>query len=141
VIVVQDKIIHIEPGKDITLKFTQGQWQVVDGLNLQEKNPVRNGGFKLAFTNNMVFVYATNGSAEENEWYKNKARFDAETFWYRGNGSIDIIPDTDFAPDHYADRNVIIYGNADNNLAWNQLLGALSGSGEKRKHCLWRKGF
>jgi hypothetical protein len=100
VLVVQEKIIHSEPGKDIALKLSQDHWQVVDGLNPLEKNPDRYGGFKLAFTNNMVFVYATNGSAEENEWYKNKARFDAETFWYRGNGSIDIIPDTDFAPDH-----------------------------------------
>lgn len=123
VLVVQDKIIYSESGKDIALKISQGQWQVMDGLNPLEKNPDRYGGFKLAFTNNMVFVYATNGSTQENEWYKNKARFDAETFWYRGNGSIDIIPDTDFAPDKFADRNVIIYGNADNNLAWNQLLG------------------
>lgn len=123
VLVVQDKLIHAEAGKDIALKISQGQWKVVDVANLAEKHPGRYGGFKLAFTNNMVFVYATNGSTEENEWYKNKARFDAETFWYRGNGSIDIIPDTDFAPDKFADRNVIIYGNADNNLAWNQLLG------------------
>jgi pimeloyl-ACP methyl ester carboxylesterase len=122
VLVVQDKIYHVESGKDVTMQLRQGQWQVVDGLNPQEKSPDRYGGFKLAFTNNIVFVYATNGSTEENEWYKNKARFDAETFWYRGNGSIDVFPDTDFAPDKFADRNVIIYGNADNNLAWNQLL-------------------
>ncbi|MBE0662250.1 MAG: prolyl oligopeptidase family serine peptidase [Bacteroidales bacterium] len=122
VLSVQDKFIHAETDKDVTLHFRQGHWQIVDAVNLTEKHPGRYGGFKLAFTNNMVFVYATNGNTEENEWYKNKAHFDAETFWYRGNGSIDIIPDTDFAPDHYADRNVIIYGNADNNLAWNQLL-------------------
>jgi pimeloyl-ACP methyl ester carboxylesterase len=122
VIKVQDKIFHSGQGKDITLQLRQGQWQVVDGLNPKEKNPGRYGGFKLAFTNNMVFVYATQGSDEENEWYRNLARFDAETFWYRGNGSIDIVPDTDFRPDNFADRNVIIYGNADNNLAWNQLL-------------------
>jgi len=123
VIQTHDHIITAEPGKDITLKFLNGQWLLSDGLNFNEKHPGRYGGFKLAFTNNVVFAYATNGSAEENEWYKNKARFDAETFWYLGNGSVDIIPDVDFTPDRYADRNVIIYGNADNNLAWNQLLG------------------
>ncbi|HHN48096.1 MAG TPA: alpha/beta hydrolase [Bacteroidales bacterium] len=122
VIVVEDRIIEAEPGNDITLQLRQEQWHLTDGAIPQEKNPGRYGGFKLAFTNNMVFVYATNGSAEENEWYENKARFDAETFWYRGNGSIEIIPDFEFAPDNFADRNVIIYGNADNNLAWNQLL-------------------
>jgi hypothetical protein len=123
VIVAHENIIHAEPGKDITLYFSDHKWQIASGANQMEKKPDRYGGFKLAFTNNMVFVYATNGSDEENEWYKNKARFDAETFWYRGNGSIDIIPDTGFTPDNFSDRNVIIYGNADNNLAWNQLLG------------------
>jgi len=29
----------------------------------------------------------TGGSEEENTWALAKARFDAETFWYRGNGS------------------------------------------------------
>ena len=123
VIRVQENYIRTETGKDITLKFNQGHWQLSDGASHREKNPQRYGGFKLAFTNHMVFVYATQGSTEENEWYKNKARFDAETFWYRGNGSIDIIPDTDFTPEKYSERNVIIYGNADNNLAWKQLLG------------------
>lgn len=123
VVQAHDHIIAAEPGKDITLRFLDGQWLVTNGLNFYEKHPGRYGGFKLAFTNNMVFVYATNGNDEENEWYKNKALFDAETFWYLGNGSIDIIPDTEFSPDLFADRNVIIYGNADNNLAWNQLLG------------------
>src|SRR5262249_32051409 len=44
-----------------------------------------------------------------------------ETFWYRGNGSVDVLPDTAF--DAGADRNVILYGNADGNAAWKTLLG------------------
>ena len=75
-----------------------------------------------AFDNNVVFVYATKGSREENEWYCNKARFDAETFYYRGNGSIDVIPDTEYTLAKYADRSVVIYGNSDNNRTWSLLL-------------------
>jgi hypothetical protein len=52
----------------------------------------------------------------------NKARFDAETFLYRGNSSVDVMADKDFTPEKFKDRNVIIYGNADNNSAWNKLL-------------------
>jgi hypothetical protein len=71
---------------------------------------------------NVVFVYSTKGTAKENDWYRSKARFDAETFYYRGNGSIDVIPDTEYSVAKYPDRSVVIYGNKDNNLAWPLLL-------------------
>jgi len=115
--------ILAERGRDITLDLIDGKWEVTEGPDLSEKHPKRYGGFKLAFTNNMVFVYSTGGSHYENEWYKNKARFDAETFLYRGNGSIDIVADTDFSLEKFAGRNVILYGNATTNKAWDLLLG------------------
>jgi hypothetical protein len=108
--------------QDFNLVSQDGKWLSTGRVNPNEKHPARFGGFKLAFTNRMVFVYATNGTAEENRWYENKARFDAETFLYRGNGSVDVIPDTKFKLANYSDRNVIIYGNAQNNRAWNLLL-------------------
>lgn len=82
----------------------------------------RPGPFKDAFRNHTLFVVGTQGSPEENGVNMNKARFDAETFWYRGNGSIDIMLDRDFDPDAHADRNIILYGNADSNCAWPALL-------------------
>ena len=51
-----------------------------------------------------------------------KARFDAETFGYRGNGSIEIITDTRFIPEEYEGRNIVLFGNASTNSAWNTLL-------------------
>ena len=60
------------------------------------KRAHRYGPFKEAFGNRMIFVYATKGTAEENAWAYAKARFDAETWWYRGNGSVDVVPDTEF---------------------------------------------
>lgn len=98
-------------------------WQVIDEPdNSAEKNPARYGGFKEAFNHRMVFVYATGGSTEENAEAYAKARFDAETFHYRGNGSIEVIPDTAFSLEGYADRSVILYGNATTNHAWGLLL-------------------
>ncbi|MDO7172632.1 prolyl oligopeptidase family serine peptidase [Mariniflexile sp. AS56] len=87
-----------------------------------EKNPLRYGNFKDAFKNNMVFVYGTKGTQEENQWAINKVRFDAETFYYRGNGSIDIISDKEFSLKKFKDRSVILYGNATTNAAWKLLL-------------------
>lgn len=103
-------------------KKDQGKWVTTTTPPLSEKGPHRNGGFKDAFRNNVVFVYATKGTAFENDWYYHKALFDAETFYYRANGTIEMIKDTDFSLDKYADRNVIVYGNKDNNAAWKILL-------------------
>ncbi|HRN56213.1 MAG TPA: alpha/beta hydrolase, partial [Agriterribacter sp.] len=71
---------------------------------------------------NMVFVYGTKGNKAENEWAFNKARYDAETWYYRGNGAVDIIADKAYDADHYAGRNVILYGNASTNAVWQILL-------------------
>ncbi len=86
------------------------------------KGPARYGPFKQAFGSRMVFVYGTRGTAEENAWALSKARYDAETFWVRGNGSVDVLPDTAFHPTEDQDRSVILYGNADTNGAWKPLL-------------------
>lgn len=88
------------------------------------KGPHRAGPFKDAFRNRVVFVYGTQGTPEENAWALAKARFDAEQFWYRGNGSIDVVADTGFDPKREPDRNVILYGHADMNAAWEPLLAA-----------------
>lgn len=108
--------------KKVILALKDGKWTFINDINTAEKYAERQGGFKFAFNNNVVFVYATGGSASESEWYQNRARFDAETFYYRGNGSIDVISDKEFSLKKYKDRNVIVYGNASNNSAWKLLL-------------------
>ena len=121
-ITIDGETITADGTKPAVLKKTSGKWTLTDAIPVTEKYPARYGGFKQAFNNHVVFVYATGGSKEENEWYRNKARFDAETFLYRANSSIDVVADKDFNPSAYADRNVVIYGNATNNKAWNKLL-------------------
>jgi len=98
------------------------EWKVVGEVNPKHKNPSRSGTFKEAFNHRMVFVYGTHGTKDENAWAFNKARFDAEVWYYRGNGSIDVISDSQFEPLKFKDRGVIIYGNAITNSAWNKLL-------------------
>ncbi|MEQ9095268.1 MAG: prolyl oligopeptidase family serine peptidase [Phycisphaerales bacterium] len=89
------------------------------------KGAHRAGPFKHAFDNNMAFVYATGGTEEENAWALAKARYDADTWQYRANGAVDVVPDTAFDPDAEvnANRNVILYGCADSHRLWDQLLG------------------
>ncbi len=110
-----------ENNQNILLRKS-GKWSLsTNGLE-KGKNPLRSGTFKEPFKNRMVFVYATKGTPEENSWAFDKARYDAETWYYRGNGAVELVPDSEFDSEKFKDRGVILYGNATNNLAWNKLL-------------------
>jgi dienelactone hydrolase len=106
----------------IYLKKENIQWTIVGKPNLFEKGPHRYGTFKDPFQNRMVFVYGTRGNKLENEWSFNKARYDAETWYYRGNGAVDVIADTEYSVSKYDGRNIIIYGNSNTNTVYNMLL-------------------
>lgn len=100
-------------------------WRLVPSFDPFLKGAHRAGPFKHAFNNHMAFVYATGGTAEENAWALAKARYDAETWQYRANGSVDVVPDTAFDPadPQHKDRGVIVYGCADSHRLWHDLLG------------------
>ena len=114
--------ITVDADKTVTLARTHSGWQQAGELSPDQKGPHRHGAFKEAFTNNMLFVYGTSGNKKENRLTYEKARFDAETWYYRGNGAVDVIPDSEFDPEVYQDRNVILFGNRDVNSAWDALL-------------------
>jgi dienelactone hydrolase len=97
-------------------------WRAGGPPNPGLKGPHRSGGFKDAFRHGFVFVYGTLGDAAEDVRAFNKARFDAEMFWVRGNSGVEVLPDTAFDPAKARDRSVILYGNADTNAAWPKLL-------------------
>lgn len=104
------------------LRQENKQWTIISPLPASQKGPHRYGTFKDAFANRMVFVYGTLGTPAENAWSLQKARFDAETWYYRGNGAVDIITDREFSLARYANRGVILFGNATTNAAWKLLL-------------------
>ncbi|MEN6334138.1 MAG: alpha/beta hydrolase-fold protein [Phycisphaerales bacterium] len=99
-----------------------GQWRSAEKPSLAEKGPNRYGPVKDELKHRFLFVYGTRGNAEENAWAQAKARYDAETFWYRGNGSVDILEDVAFSPSRFPDRTVVLYGNAETNSVWTTLL-------------------
>mgnify|MGYP000497109494 CR=1 FL=1 len=70
------------------------RWRCIDKPSLKHKGPHRYGSIKEELKHRFLFVYGTRRTAEENGWACAKARYDAETFWYRGNGSVDIVEDT-----------------------------------------------
>lgn len=100
----------------------QEKWEIVSSPGIKAKGPHRSGTFKEGFNKNMVYVYGTTGSVAENEWSINKARYDAESWYYRGNGAVDVIADREYSLSKYRGRNVVLVGNAGTNAAWNTLL-------------------
>ncbi|MGB3976556.1 MAG: prolyl oligopeptidase family serine peptidase [bacterium] len=112
---------EILSGTPIWFQKNADIWQVIEDPGLSCKGSHRYGPFKEAFKNHMVFVYGTKGTDEERAWAIAKARYDAEQFLYRANGSIDVIADVDFNASEYQGRNIIVYGNRDTNTVWKQL--------------------
>ncbi|AFN74828.1 alpha/beta hydrolase related protein [Melioribacter roseus P3M-2] len=99
-----------------------GVWEITGKPAAESKNPLRLGNIREVLNNNVLFVYGTHGSKDENKWAFEKSRFDAEYLWYQGNAAIEVIEDDQFDPLVYKDRNVVLYGNAETNSAWNKLL-------------------
>ncbi len=111
------------PAKEqVWFEKSGNQWKQIPQPSTALKGPHRYGTLKEAYKHQFVFVYGTQGDDEMDQLTYNKARFDAETFWYQGNGSIEIIADTTFDQETYNDRNVILFGNATNNSAYSTLL-------------------
>lgn len=108
--------------QSVLLNRRNDKWTLATPGVVPAKGPERNGPFRLAFQHNFLFVYGTHGTAEENRLLRAKVRYDAETWWYRANGSVDIVADTDYQPNQARGRNVILYGNEDTNSAWKQVL-------------------
>jgi predicted esterase len=100
------------------------RWAAVEPPSSALKSPRRNGTWKAALDHDVTLVYGTGGTPEENRWAEAKARCDAETFWYRGGGSLQVLPDTRFDSNRDPDRSVILYGNAATNSAWPMLLSS-----------------
>ncbi len=107
----------------ITFDRLRGGWEGVDALGAGRKTPARAGPFKDAFRHRFQLVHGTRGTPEENAVLAAKARQDAELWWYRANGAVDVIADVDFEPRNGRDLSVVLYGNADTNAQWGALVG------------------
>jgi len=122
-IIIDHDCINIKiTTQKIILHNRHGMWKSVPELPAMFKGPGRIGTFKEAFNHNFLFVYGTSGNEEENNWNYYKARFDAESWHYRSNGSVEILSDKEFLTNPCKNRGIILYGNRDNNAAWAGLL-------------------
>ncbi|MEZ5990448.1 MAG: hypothetical protein R3F30_15310, partial [Planctomycetota bacterium] len=113
----------------LRLALVDGRWQALaaDGAEApRRKSTGLAGPFKEAFRNRVRLVYATAGTEAENAWSYAKARYDSESFWYRGNAVLELVSDAELVAEldagAAADDNLVLYGNADCNAAWSRVL-------------------
>ncbi len=105
----------------VTLARHEDGWRIADVATLSKSGHTV-GPFKEAFDRRFVLVYGTLGSPEENAWSFARARYDAEQWWYRGNGAAEIVADRDLGAIDHANRNLILYGNAATNAGVRDML-------------------
>ena len=121
---LDETVMQIDGDQVWLRRSDQGAWNVMELPDPAGRSPQRYGLFKSVFDRNVVLVYGTDGTPEESAWARNKALYDAEQFWYRGNGQLDVVADRDFDPATDVNRNVVLYGHAGINRAWKEMLPA-----------------
>lgn len=102
------------------LSKTGGKWDI-----LPPSKPVKTiadeGGIKACFGREVTGVYGTGGKGQLKDWAYQKARYDAETWWYRGNAALDLSSDTQYDWQN-SEGNVVLYGNPSTNSTLKSLL-------------------
>ena len=104
----------LEPASEDTYSFHRGErgaWQlgevaVPPGAKTRESY----GPWKQAFMRPFVIVYGTQGTDEEDEWTLALAGAYAHAWWYRANGGLTIIADTEPVPTMDEYPNLILLG-------------------------------
>jgi len=109
----------------IELVLVDKEWKPAATIPKGEprKRPQACGPIKEGFSHRMVYVVGVSGTPAETKANLAKAQFDQETFYYRGNGAIEVTTDLVYLknPESYKGRNLVLVGNRVNNRAWPKL--------------------
>ncbi len=100
------------------LRDESRNWIATSPVPVEQKTATRMGPFKRAFDRGFVFVVGTGGSAAEDAELLARARYEAQVWWYRGNGQVSLMTDREFLAVEQVAGNVILFGNAKSNTAW-----------------------
>jgi dienelactone hydrolase len=129
--------VHLPPGglavsvdgtpvrgaRPIGLLLGASGWEPAQPAGREEKSPERSGPFKRAFDRRFALVHGTRGDEHEDRELFERARHDLCVWWYRANGTPNLLSDEEALAADLAGRNVILYGNADTNAAWEKFVG------------------
>jgi dienelactone hydrolase len=115
-------------GGEGAVAFLRGAdgWERSDDGVPGEKDARLSGPFKRAFDRRFVLVVGTKGRDAENRESLALARWHASHWWARANGDAPVVRDLDLlaAPERFAGRNLVLYGNEETNAAWARVVPA-----------------
>ncbi|MEE2907106.1 MAG: hypothetical protein VX527_04655 [Planctomycetota bacterium] len=106
---------------EICLQRESEGWQFAQGCDPSGKTRLRSC-YEHVFNRPLLMVHGTGGGEALAHATWAKARFDAEQSWNLADGSVRIVSDRELAPEMLDGVNVILYGNADTNSAWADLM-------------------
>ncbi len=92
-----------------------GRWHASGTVPWTGKRPGLHGPLKEAFFRPFVFVYGTQGTPEETMAARAVAVGFANVWWWRGNGFVRVLADTDVEPELAKAHNLILFGHRGSN--------------------------
>lgn len=108
----------------LDFEYRDKKWTLAEKPEMTAiKTPQAAGPLKEAFSRRFAIIVGTSGTPDETQANLDKARFDQETFYYRGNGAIEVITDLEYErnAERFRGRNLVLVGNRDNNKSWKAL--------------------
>ncbi|MEK7465900.1 MAG: prolyl oligopeptidase family serine peptidase [Planctomycetota bacterium] len=105
-------------------KGADGKWTTGAPAGLR-KTPKLQGPFTQAFHTPFLLVTPTGGTESEIADAVARARFDAQVWWYRGNGRATVVTDAEVSAKDWKSLNLILYGSAESNGCWKRIADRL----------------
>lgn len=96
---------------EVLLVKKDQKWEIVAELPNGVRQGLTTGSARTGMNRNFVFIIGMTGNLEQRQWSYAKARYDAEMFYYRGNGSVDIMTDKEWVANPTKGRSLVVYGN------------------------------
>lgn len=109
------------PQRTILFKGEQSKWRNVRASDLDNRAKYHGltGPFKGVFNDGFTLAYGDGGSPEQRAWALAKARYDADQWWYRGNGRARVVSSSAWQNSgewgKVPQRPVVLYGNSNTN--------------------------
>lgn len=101
--------------KDNRFQIKQPQKQKLNKTQELRKTHEFFGPIKQAYFSPFILVYGTKGNPAATEINLHHARIEAQTWWRRGNGYVEIIPDAEVTKEIIERYNLILFGGAETN--------------------------
>jgi pimeloyl-ACP methyl ester carboxylesterase len=79
------------------------------------KTPESYGPMKQAYFSSFVLLYGTTGDSLTTETTLHQARLEATRWWRRGNGFVEVFPDTEVTKEVMQTHNLILFGGPEEN--------------------------